>query len=255
MSINFSKSQKAITILSLAWVIISILIANDAEYASDFLPIFFSFSLPVITYWAGVWVFGFGYLSQATKRFIKVIRTRKGMRVLKSLIIVAILVVMTAIKFEDIKDYVYITNLTSKAERGDPDAQASLGMNYRYGSQGVPQDYKLAAKWLSKAAEQGKDLAMRELYHMYVDMNDYVMAYMWMSILHPPVAEKQKGSDPSNPYNRFVDDSNNFDFDSAVTIADPQTYGWRLLKSITPEQIAEGKRLASEWVEKRPVKQ
>jgi TPR repeat protein len=40
------------------------------------------------------------------------------------------------------------------AEMGDIDAQFELGLMYRYG-EGVPQDYKQAVYWYTKAAEQG----------------------------------------------------------------------------------------------------
>jgi len=40
------------------------------------------------------------------------------------------------------------------AERGDAEAQDILGNMY-YNGQGVPQDYKEAARWYRKAAEQG----------------------------------------------------------------------------------------------------
>ena len=42
------------------------------------------------------------------------------------------------------------------AEQGDADAQDKLGLMY-YNGQGVPKDYKEAVKWYTKAAEQGDD--------------------------------------------------------------------------------------------------
>ena len=43
---------------------------------------------------------------------------------------------------------------TKAAEQGNAEAQYNLALVYANG-QGVPQDYKQAAKWYTKAAEQG----------------------------------------------------------------------------------------------------
>ena len=48
-----------------------------------------------------------------------------------------------ALTFEEIKEM---------AEQGEPKAQALLGSQYYYG-EAVPQDYKQAFKWYTKAAE------------------------------------------------------------------------------------------------------
>ena len=46
----------------------------------------------------------------------------------------------------------------AKAEEGDANAQHKLGAMYRH-DEGVDQDFKEAAKWFRKAAEQGDALA------------------------------------------------------------------------------------------------
>ena len=51
-----------------------------------------------------------------------------------------------------------IQQLTVAAERGEVEAQSSLGAKYMRGD-GVERDYAKAMKWLSKAAEQGDVLA------------------------------------------------------------------------------------------------
>jgi TPR repeat protein/3-methyladenine DNA glycosylase Tag len=48
------------------------------------------------------------------------------------------------------------------AEQGNPDAQVSLGFMYKHG-QGVPRDYREAARWYRLAAEQGDADAQRTL--------------------------------------------------------------------------------------------
>jgi len=48
--------------------------------------------------------------------------------------------------------------ITAKAEKGDAEAQRTLGQAYAKG-EGVPQDYKQAAKWYEKAANQSNAVA------------------------------------------------------------------------------------------------
>ena len=74
---------------------------------------------------------------------------------------------------------------TKAAEQGDAKAQYNLGNKYRKG-EGVPQDYKEAVKWFTKAAEQGDADAQSNLGGMYLFGNgvieDYVTAYAWLSV-------------------------------------------------------------------------
>ena len=56
--------------------------------------------------------------------------------------------------------------LKARAEKGDADAQYSLGWAYKNG-EGVQQDYAEAVKWFRKAAEQGNALAQNNLGFSY----------------------------------------------------------------------------------------
>ena len=47
-------------------------------------------------------------------------------------------------------------------EKGEADAQNTLGLAYKNG-RGVPQDYAQAAQWFQEAAEQGNAVAQRNL--------------------------------------------------------------------------------------------
>ena len=71
------------------------------------------------------------------------------------------------------------------AEDGDADAQNNLGYMYRDGN-GVPQDYKEAVKWYTKAAEQGVAIAQKNLGLRYYFgegvPKDLVPAYAWFNI-------------------------------------------------------------------------
>lgn len=58
--------------------------------------------------------------------------------------------------------------LRIEAERGDANAQSSLGWMYLNG-EGVGKDPKEAAKWVRMAADQGNALALTNLGSMYLN--------------------------------------------------------------------------------------
>jgi len=71
------------------------------------------------------------------------------------------------------------------AEQGNADAQAKLGLMH-YQGQGIPQDFKEAARWFWLSAKQGKAAAQYYLGIMY-DMGQGVpqnnnYAYMWINL-------------------------------------------------------------------------
>ena len=49
------------------------------------------------------------------------------------------------------------------------DSQYKIGVIYKEGREGVPQNYKLAAEWLEKASERGSESAQLELFDMYAN--------------------------------------------------------------------------------------
>ena len=59
-----------------------------------------------------------------------------------------------------------LSALKAKAEGGDAQAQADLGVMYANG-RGVPKDYTEARKWYRKAADQGHAEAQYKLGLMY----------------------------------------------------------------------------------------
>jgi len=71
------------------------------------------------------------------------------------------------------------------AEQGNADAQYLLGARYIEGT-GVRQDYTIAKKWLLLAAEQGNAYAQFSLGAMYVNgegvLQNYKMAHMYFNI-------------------------------------------------------------------------
>ncbi|BEQ16030.1 tetratricopeptide repeat protein [Desulfoferula mesophila] len=106
------------------------------------------------------------------------------------------------------------------AEQGFVESQASLGEMYENG-QGIPQNYKKAAYWYNKAAEQGNVGAQYNLGYLYANgegvPQNYIKAHMWFNLAAAQGIElAQKGRD-------------------------------MIAAKMTPQQIAEAQRLASEW--------
>lgn len=75
--------------------------------------------------------------------------------------------------------------LTKAAEQGFPLAQFNLGFMYDNGK-GVPQDHKKALDWYKKAALQGLAEAQTNLGVMYAAdqsaLHDYAIAYSWFNL-------------------------------------------------------------------------
>ena len=108
------------------------------------------------------------------------------------------------------------------AEQGDSYAQRFLGDSYYLGLE-VTQDYAEAAKWYKKAAEQGDSVSQIILGAMYEKgkgiSKDFVEAYKWFSI-----------SGETGNGRMYI-----------------EKLGKR---KMTTAQIAEGQKLAEEWIEK-----
>ena len=103
-------------------------------------------------------------------------------------------------------------------------AQKNIGLMY-YNGESVPQDYDKAVKWYRMAAEQGYGFGRRLLGKMYEDGHgvpqNYVYSHMWYNLAG------ERGSKIGE-----------MDRDNVA-------------KKMTPAQIAEAQRLASEWKPKK----
>ena len=112
----------------------------------------------------------------------------------------------------------------SAAEQGKAVAQVEMGMMYYQGT-GVPRDFKEAARWFRLGAEQGDAVAQSKLGVMYYRgrgvPHDHMLALMWFNLA---VAHGKK---------------------STTGIHD------RLAATMTPAQVAEAQKLASEWKPKK----
>jgi TPR repeat protein len=110
--------------------------------------------------------------------------------------------------------------LTKAAEHGKLWAQNTLGVMYEEGY-GVDKDPKQAFNWFQRAAERGDAKAQSNLGHLYAEgigvEKDLVKAYQWLTI----AAQQGEITAPK----------------MLVGVA----------PVLTPDQIAEGKRLAAEW--------
>ncbi len=106
------------------------------------------------------------------------------------------------------------------AEQGNAEAQLFLGDIYLNGL-GVSQDYAQAIRWYRRAAKQGNDWAQNNLGGMYFKgqgvPKDYVQAYLWFNLAAAQGMEVARKS-------RDV-----------------------VAEKMTPAQLAEAHRLASEW--------
>ena len=119
--------------------------------------------------------------------------------------------------------------LKERAAAGDPEAQFSLGKNYEAGRSGFKRDYAEAASWYRKSADQGNIYAQASLgilYHSGKGLpHDDVQAEMWLTISadHAPVNDR----------------------DTIVEMRDS------VAAYLTPQQIAEARRMAHEWQPKK----
>lgn len=90
-----------------------------------------------------------------------------------------------------------LSTLRKKADQGDPSAQCNLGASYASGDI-VPQDYKMAAYWYTKAAEQGDASAQWWLGQFYsrgvAVTRDAQVAAQWFRL----AAEQE------HPFSQFI---------------------------------------------------
>ena len=142
------------------------------------------------------------------------------------------------------------------AEQGDALAQYHVGMLYHKG-RGVPQDDVQARKWYAKAAAQGQAKAQFGLGTLYFNgeggSKDYHQALRWFRL-----AANQGEALAQTKLAILYDDGDGVPKDKvqaykwlslAATNGDKPAPMLRdlLAKEMTPAQIAEAKKLASEW--------
>jgi hypothetical protein len=118
--------------------------------------------------------------------------------------------------------------LRKAADQGEAVAQTMVGLMYFKGTS-VTQDYAEALKWLRKAADQGEAKAQLKLGSLYFAgrgvRKDYVQAHMWANLAAAALSGEEQ--------------------ETAAKVRD------QIAKNMTPQQIAEAQRLASEWKPKQ----
>ncbi len=124
----------------------------------------------------------------------------------------------------------WLARIRCMAEQGDAEAQFKLGIAYRDGSDGPPQDYTEAVKWFHKAAERENAWAQFNLGKLYENGHgvpqDYVQAHTW--------------------YNLAASDFDSRDGPILPAFERREAVASRM----TSQQIVEAQRLAREWWEK-----
>ena len=113
------------------------------------------------------------------------------------------------------------------ADQGVAAAQFNLGRAYE-GGRGLARDFVDAAKWYRKAADQGDAAAQFNLGVMYCNgrgvPKDYVEAHRWFKLAIQHFPESDTASRKRAITNRHL-----------------------VAAKMTPTQLAEAQRLASEW--------
>ena len=120
-----------------------------------------------------------------------------------------------------------LQELRSFARAGNAAAQFDLGQAY-YDGQGVPQNYAKAAEWYRKAAMQRYAVAQGKLGAMYYDGHgvpqNYTSALKWL------ILAKAGGSK--------TDANLMHDVDNLMRAVE---------QAVTPAQVAQAQKLASQW--------
>ena len=156
--------------------------------------------------------------------------------------------------------------LRERAEQGDAVAQAELGRRY-YAGEGVPQDDGAAVRWTRLAAEQGHASARYSLGLLYFRgrgvAGDDAAAARWYRAAaeqgHPPA---QAALSSLYAYGAGVDENPvlasmwiELAWRASLDGGDWRLYARQraeLAEWVTPEQTAEGRRLAREWTPGSP---
>jgi hypothetical protein len=112
------------------------------------------------------------------------------------------------------------------AERGDAPAQFNLGVMFDEG-RGVPQDPAAAERWYRRAAEQGHAQAQYNLGLSLAGRDDNVNAHMWFNLAAARFPQADVRARSAATRNRDV-----------------------VAAKMTPEQIAEAQKLATDWRQK-----
>ena len=138
---------------------------------------------------------------------------------------------------------------TRAAELGDAEAQDRLGDLYKAGSQQTLKDFDMAARYFAQSAQQANEYGMMSLGLAFirgqgVEQNK-VQAYFWLSLSNLGSGSVSTGIGLAQlqvlqrtpGYESYGDE-----------MLDHRTVRDELAQTMTPQEIAEGQRLAREWL-------
>ncbi len=183
----------------------------------------------------------------------RIAATRSHLPALAAGILLVVALPMAAVQLPD--------GLRERAEQGDAAAQADLGRRY-YAGQGVPQDDVEAVRWTRLAAEQGHAPAQYNLGLLYfrgrgVTGDDAAAARWYRSAAGQGYPPAQAALSSLYLYGAGVDEDPvlaamwmELAWQASVGAPDWRLYAGQraeLASAITPDQLAEGRRLAREW--------
>jgi hypothetical protein len=169
------------------------------------------------------------------------------------------------------KEKDFIQSLRTEAEKGDIEAQRTLGIVY---SGDLPphdlKDYREAFKWFSMAAKKGDSASQLSLGTMYQEgegvLQDYTEAVRWyrmaaeqgaatayLALGHMYALGRGVSQDKIRAYMWYNLAAANLDYESARRIT--MKFRDSIAKLMTPAQIAEAQKMSQEWKpKKRPIK-
>lgn len=126
----------------------------------------------------------------------------------------------------------WLSRVTCRAENGDSDSQLTLAIAYRDGTDGLPQNYKMARDWFGKSAIRKNAMAQLNLGKIYENGYgvpiDYVKAHMWYNLAVATFSSQNT-------------DSHSLKYSYDLREA--------LLLKMNSEQLSEAHQLAHEWFE------
>jgi len=115
------------------------------------------------------------------------------------------------------------------AEQGSADAQTKVGAMFGTGL-GTGQDHHQAVEWFQRAANQGHAAAQLMLARQYFTgdgvLRDFILANMWANLAAGPTSQT---------------------WIIPVSLEEARNLRDTIIRFMTPEQLAEAQRRASEW--------
>lgn len=121
---KLSNIQKAIVFISFVWVLLAFLETSGVHKRLEGM-IFLCF--PLIVYWFGVWLFGFGYIVKIIKALFKSLTSKRKIKINSPKIFLIMGLSFLAI---NIKEWLYSSNVETSYQQEE--VQESQKMNFDY---------------------------------------------------------------------------------------------------------------------------